>query len=170
MLHTVICSGDPALAEGILQRKPHTAISKDEVITSASPGTAAPTEWFWRGGCALSLPVPLSSSDQKLVLSQYIPFFCTKEGLFPPLQDPSALQSTAWETRTAGKQRGVAQRKGQSGMAEVGCVYIWGKKALFKVHASIQRYRERGSPASPAGERSSLGHPEPCPAPQTPIK
>lgn len=96
--------------------------------------------------------------------------FCTKEGLFPPLQDPSALQSTAWETRTAGKQRGVAQRKGQSGRAAVGCVYIWGTKALFKVHASIQRYRERGSPASPAGERSSLGHPEPCPAPQTPIK
>lgn len=108
-----------------------------------------------------------------LTRSRFCPntfLFCTKEGLFPPLQDPSTLQSTAWETRTAGKQRGVAQRKGQSGMAEVGCVYIWGKKALFKVHASIQRYRERGSPASPAGQRSSLGHPEPCPSPQTPIK
>lgn len=46
MLHTLICSGDPVLAEGILQRKAHTAISKDGGITPAPPGTAAPTERF----------------------------------------------------------------------------------------------------------------------------
>lgn len=54
-------------------------MSKDEVITPTSPGNAAPTERLWRGGCALSLPVPLSSSDQKLVLSQHILFFALRK-------------------------------------------------------------------------------------------
>lgn len=76
MLHTLICSGDPALAEGTLQRKPHTPITKPRMETSHQPLLAMlhPQEGFWRGGCALSLPVPLSSSDLALFLPQHILF------------------------------------------------------------------------------------------------
>lgn len=76
MLNALICSGDPALAEGILQRKPHTPITKPRMQLSHQPLLAMlhPQKGFWRGGCALSLPVPLPSSDQVLVLSQYIIF------------------------------------------------------------------------------------------------
>lgn len=160
----------PALAEGILQRKPHTPITKPRTQLSHQPVLAMlhPQKGFWRGGCALSLPVPLPSSDQVLVLSQYILFFTLRKVCSLLCRIPSALQSPDWGTRTAGKQRGAAQRKGQSWMSELGCVYIWGKKALFKVHAFIQRYQERGLPTpAPAGERSSLCHPEPCPSPTT---
>lgn len=158
------CPGDPALAEGILQRKPHTPITKPRMQVSHQQccthrEVSGEEDVLWH--CLFLCPALIS----------FVPihsFFCTKEGLLPPLQDPFTLQSTAWETRTAGKQRGVAQRKGQPWMSELGFVCtFWGKKALFKVHALSRGTESEASP-TPAGERSSLGHPEPCPSPTTP--
>lgn len=60
---------------------------------------------------------------------------------------PSAIQSyaTGWVRRTAREQRGVAGGKGSHGYFNRD-VYTGGKKALLKVHAFIQTYREQGIP------------------------
>lgn len=115
MLHTLICSGDPALAEGTLQRKPHTPISKPRMQGSHQPLLAMlhPQKGFWRtdvlSHCLFLCPA--------LTRSWFCPnmfffFFALRKVCSLLCRIPSALQSTDWETRTAGKQRGVAQRKG----------------------------------------------------------
>lgn len=117
MLHTLICSGDPALAEGILQRKPHTQL--------ASQGCRDHTSLSWQ--CCIHR----KASGEEDVLchclffcpaltrSWFCPntlFTCTKEGLFPPLQDPFSSpkhrlgNKDCWEAAWSGTEERAVVR------------------------------------------------------------
>lgn len=93
-------------------------------------------------------------------------FFRTKEGLFPPLQDPFSSP----KHRLGNKDCWEAAWSGTEERARLNWdVCTFGVKRLYsKCMLLIQRCPEPGPPSpAPAGELSSLCHPKPCPSPTT---
>lgn len=87
MLHTLMCSGDPALAEGILQRKPHTPIT-NSYHTSLSWQCCSHRKVSGEQDVLCHCLFLCPALTWHCFCPNTLFFFCTKEGLFPPLQDP----------------------------------------------------------------------------------